>query len=38
MPPRNTMHFIRANAEAKVKAIVKSFIVESFWEYLPTLT
>ncbi len=34
LPPRNTMHFIRANVEAKAKAIAKSFIVESSCELL----
>jgi len=37
MPPRNTMHFTRVNVEAKAKAIVESFIVESSYELLPPM-
>jgi hypothetical protein len=37
MPPKNTTHFTRANVEAKVKAIVKSFTIESSCELPPPL-
>jgi hypothetical protein len=37
MPPKNTTHFTRINVQAKVKAIVKSFIVESSCELPPPL-
>ncbi len=32
------MHFTRANVEAKAKAIVESFIVESSYELSPPMT
>jgi hypothetical protein len=35
MPPKNIMHFTKTNVEAKAKAIVENFIVESSYELLP---
>jgi hypothetical protein len=38
IPLKNIMHFTRADVEAKVKTIAKSFIVESFCELPPPST
>jgi hypothetical protein len=37
MPPKNIMHFTKANVETKAIVIVESFIVESSCELPPPM-